>query len=93
MYNDCFYKLSSSWDQLNNDGFLLINLHDYSNNKLCELVNLYVNTLYNSEYIGILCMHKKTNIYPIWVYKKNINTNNKQIDEIKKIFNTQIYKI
>lgn len=91
LYNECFYKLTSSWDQLNDKGYLLINLHDYGNKKITELVNLYINKLHNSEYIGILCIHKKKNIYPIWVYKKNIN--NKQINQINDIFNEQMYKI
>lgn len=70
LYNECFYKLKLSWDQLNDNGYLLINLQDAGDKKLIELVNLYINKLYNSEYTGILCVHKNTDIQPIWVFKK-----------------------
>jgi hypothetical protein len=92
IYNECFFKLKSTWDLLNNNGYLLINVHDIENKKITEIINLYIGKLHDSEYKGILCLNKNSNIYPIWVYKKN-NTNNKQTNIINDIYNNYINKL
>jgi hypothetical protein len=92
IYNECFFKLKSSWDLLKNNGHLLINLHDIENKKITEIINLYIDKLYDSEYKGILCMNQNENIYPIWVFKKN-NTNNKLTDIINNIYDNNINKL
>jgi hypothetical protein len=92
IYNECFFKLKSSWDQLKNNGHLLINLHDIQNKKITEIINLYIDKLYDSEYKGVLCMNQNENIYPIWVFKKN-NTNNKLTNVINNIFDNNINKL
>lgn len=92
IYNECFFKLKSTWELLNNNGHLLINIHDIENKKITEIINLYIDKLHNSEYKGIFCMNQNSNIYPIWVYKKN-NTNNTQNTSIDTIYNNNINKL
>ena len=92
IYNECFFKLKSSWDQLKNNGHLLINLHDIENKKITEIINLYIDKLYDSEYKGVLCMNQNENIYPIWVFKNN-NTNNKSTNIINNIYDNNINKL
>tara|TARA_Y100000389_G_scaffold147709_2_gene146649 strand:- start:616 stop:1869 length:1254 start_codon:yes stop_codon:yes gene_type:complete len=88
IFKENYYNIKMAWDQLNENGYLLINLYDVGNKKITELMNLYIDKLYNSEYKGIFCVHKKKNIYPIWVFKKNII--NKPKENINDIYNNII---
>ncbi|MGA0233744.1 MAG: hypothetical protein ACO3MB_12835, partial [Saprospiraceae bacterium] len=46
-------KSKMAWDQLNENGYLLINLYDVGNKKITELMNLYIDKLYNQFLIKI----------------------------------------
>ncbi len=91
LYNEYYYKFNLLWQILNNNGYLLINLYDISNKKIIELINLYIDTFSDSKYLGILCLHKNTNIYPIWIFQKNIT--NKSTYFINNLFNEYINKL
>ncbi len=90
IFKENYYNIKMGWDQLKENGHLLINIYDIGNKKITELMNLYIDRLYNSEYKGILCIHKKKNIYPIWVFKKKIT--NKPINNINNIYDYYINK-
>tara|TARA_Y100000389_G_scaffold127164_1_gene124509 strand:- start:655 stop:1917 length:1263 start_codon:yes stop_codon:yes gene_type:complete len=73
VYNEYFYNINLTWKQLKYNGHLLIFLHDTNNKKITEIINLYIDNINESEYIGVLYVYKQNSLLPIWVFKKTQN--------------------
>ena len=89
--NFLFRSIKNSWDSLDENGTLAINISDvychHRVNKICDPMNKFIDTLKNSEYQGCwgLEMKKRPNsksdksgkfAEPIWIWKKKKNESN-----------------